>query len=128
MQSWRVRRGESRYSPDVLRELLSDPNLNTASASPSTDRIGVMPNLRAIIRNQSRLWWLPYLAWAWLIVIGGLLITPGGTWCIKCGAQDSQYIGDFLVNVLGVVSIGFGVFGLIGLTSLSPGRSLLTRQ
>lgn len=119
MQSWRVGRGEGRYSPDALRALLSDPNLNTASANPNTDRIGVMPNLRAIIRRQSRFWWFPYLAWAWLIIIGGLLITPGGTFCIKCGVQDPGYIGDVVVNLLGVVSIVLGIAGLSSLARMT---------
>ena len=127
LQSWRVGRGENRYSPDSLRKLLSFPTLNTASANPSTDRIGVMPDLRKIIRSQVPFSWLRFLAWlawAWLIVIGGLLITPGGTWCIKCDPQDPGYIGDLLVNILGVVSIGLGIVGLIGLTSRFTGRSL----
>lgn len=44
------------------------------------------------------------LAWAWIIVIGGLMITPGGISCIKCG--------QLLNNVLAIVSIGIGVAGL----------------
>jgi hypothetical protein len=127
MQSWSVANGRGSYSPSVLRELLSAVGLNTASANPSTDRIGVMPNLREIIEHEKRFRWVPYLAWAWLIIIGGLLITPEGTWCIKCGGQDPGYIGDLLVNVLSVVSIGLGVYGLIGLTSRSTGRSLSSR-
>jgi hypothetical protein len=35
-----------------MRALLSDAAMNTASANPPTDLIGVMPNLRAIIQNQ----------------------------------------------------------------------------
>jgi serine protease len=38
-----------RYSPSGLRALLSDPARGTASADPVNDRIGVMPDLRAII-------------------------------------------------------------------------------
>lgn len=128
LQSWCVAQDSSRYSPNDLRELLSDSNLNTASASPSTDRIGVMPDLRRIIRSLSPNLWPRYLAWAWLIVIGGLLITPGGTWCIKCGPQHPGYIGDFFISVLGVVSIALGVFGLIGLTQRSTGRTFSLRR
>lgn len=38
-----------RFSPWVLRAILSDPANGTASQNPATDRIGVLPNLRAII-------------------------------------------------------------------------------
>lgn len=44
------------------------------------------------------------LAWAWLIVIGGLMITPGGISCIKCGR--------LFESILATVSIGMGVIGL----------------
>ncbi len=39
----------SRFSPWQLRAILSDPANGTASQNPAVDRIGVMPNLRAII-------------------------------------------------------------------------------
>ena len=38
-----------RYGPFQMRDLLSEPTLGTPSADPPEDRIGVMPNLRAII-------------------------------------------------------------------------------
>ncbi len=41
----------SRFSPRHLRAILSDRATGTASADPPDDRIGVMPNLRAIITN-----------------------------------------------------------------------------
>jgi hypothetical protein len=44
------------------------------------------------------------LAWAWLIVIGGWMITPGGIDCVKCGRA--------LENVLATVSIAAGIAGL----------------
>jgi serine protease len=37
-----------RYSPRALRAILSDPANGTASGTPATDRIGVMPDLQAI--------------------------------------------------------------------------------
>jgi hypothetical protein len=49
--------------------------------------------------------WLEGLAWAWIIIIGGLMITPGGVECIVCGPA--------LTRVLGVVSIALGVLGLV---------------
>jgi len=112
VQSWRVRIGQPRYSPDEMRSLLSDSKLNTASANPSTDHIGVMPDLKAIISRKVWPWWWVYLAWVWIIIIGGLMITPGGTWCIKCGPGDPGYIGDTVINVLGIVSIAIGIVGL----------------
>ena len=33
-------------TPDRMRDLLSDRGFNTSSANPSSDRIGVMPNLK----------------------------------------------------------------------------------
>lgn len=113
LQSWRMKQANRRYLPNEMRGLLSDAKLNTQSANPDTDRIGVMPSLRAIIRKQNPLWWVIYLAWAWLILIGGLLITPRGTFCIKCGVQDPGYIGDVIINLLGMVSIILGIAGLM---------------
>ena len=54
------------------------------------------------------------LAWAWMIVIGGLLITPGGVFCIACGKNSPGYIGDTAVLVLGLVSIALGAVGIVG--------------
>ena len=53
------------------------------------------------------------LAWAWIIIIGALMFTPGGVECIACGPT--------LTNVLGVVSIVLGSVGLIG--SVMAGRA-----
>lgn len=117
LQSWRTSQNNNRFTPSELRDLLSNPSLNTQSADPASDRIGVMPNLRKLMGGREpgskKPWWLRYLAWAWLILIGGLLITPGGTLCIKCGVQDPGYIGDAVINLLGIVSIGLGVMGLL---------------
>ncbi|MDJ0619647.1 MAG: S8 family peptidase [Calothrix sp. MO_192.B10] len=41
-----------RFSPFQMRLLLSDPATGTASHNPGVDRIGVMPNLRAIIEGD----------------------------------------------------------------------------
>ena len=51
LQAWAVGMQFS-YHPHMLRTRLSDPALNTASANPLIDRIGVMPNLRAIITHE----------------------------------------------------------------------------
>ena len=49
--------------------------------------------------------WLGPLIWAWIIIIGGLMITPGGVSCPKCGAG--------LTDLLGIVSIVLGVLGFV---------------
>jgi hypothetical protein len=54
LQSWARARGEL-YMPHLLRRRLSDPAINTASVNPLVDRIGVMPNLRAIITQDAGL-------------------------------------------------------------------------
>jgi hypothetical protein len=54
------------------------------------------------------------LAWAWMILVGGLLITPGGVLCIRCGVNSPGYIGDPAVLVLGVVSLVLGAVGIVG--------------
>ncbi len=41
-----------RLGPFQMRAILSDPALGTPSADPPADRIGVMPNLRAIIESD----------------------------------------------------------------------------
>jgi hypothetical protein len=40
-----------RLSPGEMRALLSDPDVNTRSASYGVDRIGVMPNLKRILQD-----------------------------------------------------------------------------
>jgi hypothetical protein len=40
------------------------------------------------------------LAWAWVIIIGALMIVPGGIYCIACG--------PLLNNLLGIASIVIG--------------------
>lgn len=56
-----------------------------------------------------------YLAWAWEILVGVLLITPGGVFCIACGqvVQDPGYIGRPATLFVGVVAIVLGVAGIV---------------
>jgi hypothetical protein len=114
IQSWRAGKGKSRCSPAEMRDLLSDASLNTPSANPATDLIGVMPDLRAVIGSfmPARRYNLGALAWAWMILIGGLLIVPTGPICIRCGPQSPGYPGDILVILLGALTIGFGWMGI----------------
>jgi hypothetical protein len=53
LQSWRVGSGEAPYTPAEVRQRLGDPAANTASANPASDRIGVMPNLRALMGGDA---------------------------------------------------------------------------
>ncbi|HXJ92115.1 MAG TPA: hypothetical protein VMT20_04450 [Terriglobia bacterium] len=55
-----------------------------------------------------------YLAWAWEIIVGALLITPGGIICIACGAtvQAPGYIGETATRVVGVVAVVLGLYGI----------------
>jgi hypothetical protein len=55
-----------------------------------------------------------YLAWAWMIVIGALLITPGGVACIACGVVINQagYIGQTGVMIAAVGAILLGLIGI----------------
>jgi hypothetical protein len=58
--------------------------------------------------------WITYVAWAWEIIVGGLLITPGGVTCIACGmpVQAPGYIGETATRIVGVVAIVLGVYGI----------------
>jgi hypothetical protein len=53
LQSW-ARAQQQAYVPKDIRALLADGALNTQSADPAVDRIGVMPNLRAIIERETQ--------------------------------------------------------------------------
>lgn len=61
------------------------------------------------------------LAWAWMMLVGGLLLTPEGWACIRCGAGDPGYIGDPFVLVLAIGSL---IFGALGLASALRGRNV----
>lgn len=85
LQSWcRQRRGQP-MTPRQVRERLSSAHLNTPSADPRVDRIGVMPDLRAILEAEENLDRLrfrePNLAALLPFVIAGLLDdSPGIIW------------------------------------------------
>lgn len=89
IQSW-IRswgKGYSPYDPAELRSLLSDPAINTQSADPGSDRIGVMPNLRGIIEPlEQRMKQVQFPKgkltnyWAARVLLGLLDGTPGLVW------------------------------------------------
>jgi hypothetical protein len=62
--------------------------------------------------------WADAVAWVWIIIIGGLMITPGGVECIVCGRR--------LTRALGVVSIALGVWGLV--SRARSGRAAATQR
>ena len=57
---------------------------------------------------------ITYVAWAWEIIVGALLITPGGIICIACGVpvQAPGYIGETATWVVGIVAIVLGIYGI----------------
>ena len=84
LQSFGTARGVP-YNPEQLRGLLSNAMLNTASANPAADQIGVMPNLRAIIEAEGGRIKRRYGRWALVAQIlfgvihdgGGVIWVPG---------------------------------------------------
>ena len=59
------------------------------------------------------------IAWAWVILIGGLLIAPIGPVCIACGAEASK-TSNPVEMAAGIVTIAFGVLGLAAMVALNP--------
>ncbi len=82
LQSWRRARRGHPFDPSAVRAWLSS-GINTASADPATDRIGVMPDLRAIIdrieRNERFRIDDRYLYWV-TILFGVINDAPGVVW------------------------------------------------
>ena len=83
LQSWRMNFGGA-LNPAAMRNVLSDPMLGTTSGNPASDRIGVMPDLKAIVRSFEK----PFDPNRWLAIIyilfgvveggGGVGWRPGG--------------------------------------------------
>lgn len=63
--------------------------------------------------------WFYSVAWLWMIVIGGLLITPIGPVCIVCGAEATKSSNPVEL-VVGLVSIAIGAFGYLAMVALNP--------
>jgi hypothetical protein len=96
----------------------SDAPWSEASAQdlPSVPS-AIWPGKLQLGKNIFRKWFY-VLAWAWIIIIGGLMITPGGVDCINCGPT--------LTNILGIISIVFGVLGLV--SSVIESRASATKR
>jgi len=78
LQSWALTWFGSVLNPTVLRALLSDQGLNTASKTPLNDRIGVMPNLRHIIQHLKSLKYSTRWDAIISILFGGVIYGGGG--------------------------------------------------
>ncbi|MFF2275739.1 S8 family peptidase [Agromyces sp. NPDC058126] len=83
LNSWHRAREGWPLGPSAMRSWLSSA-INTPSAIPTTDRIGVMPNLRAIIEaiiedDKFRVNFDKYVLWAY-ILFGVLNDAPGVIW------------------------------------------------
>jgi hypothetical protein len=76
-------------------------NAVSAQALPSVRSAIWMGELKT--GPKKLLGWIGPLAWAWIIFLGGLMITPGGISCPACGRG--------LTIALGIVSIVIGVLG-----------------
>ncbi|MEI9515020.1 S8 family peptidase [Agromyces sp. CCNWLW213] len=83
LQSWRRRRTGSPMDPATVRRWLSSP-VNTPSADPATDRIGVMPDLRAIfeaIERDERFGRISDRYVYWVHILFGIIDdAPGVVW------------------------------------------------
>jgi Peptidase family M23 len=55
------------------------------------------------------------LTWAWIIIIGGLMITPGGIQCIVCGPAVTIALGIVSI-VLGALSLASRIIARLGAT------------
>ena len=83
LQSWFKRVDGEPASPEDLRSILSDDAMNTASANPGTDLIGVMPNLRVIIEQQQKVRRLrkPERYASFVYILAGIIDdSPGIIW------------------------------------------------
>lgn len=127
IQSLAIREGFGVLDPDEMRRVLSAPGLNTSSNEtgdeqydaehkddPDINRIGVMPDLSRIIvylrMEKNAPWrWLVRLAWAWTIVLGGIIVTPIGPFCAVCGLDWQSAL---LARIVGGVLILAGAVGL----------------
>jgi hypothetical protein len=71
-----------------------------------------------------------FLAWAWLIIVGGLLITPGGVFCIACGAalQEPGFIGRPATLVIGIVAIVLGIAGFATAGARQVGAAAISQR
>jgi hypothetical protein len=59
--------------------------------------------------------WAHIILAVWSLIVGALLITPRGTFCIKCGVpvDVAGYIGDPIVNILAAGLLALGLYGIV---------------
>jgi hypothetical protein len=63
------------------------------------------PYIASIVRLVCEITMKYGAPWIWIIIIGGLMVTPGAIECIVCGSA--------LTRVIGVISITLGIAGLV---------------
>ena len=121
MQSWAVSRSMARFVPAAMRSMLSDPSLNTASENPPVDRIGVMPNLKALIEFRERPA-VRFDRWALVARIlfgvindgGGLIWIPGkGPVPVGPWNPDMEQVTPAVRDMLAALAV-FELSGLVG--------------
>ncbi|MFI6368835.1 S8 family peptidase [Nocardia sp. NPDC050630] len=82
VQSYLKNANHSLSSPADMRSMLSDPAWGTTSNTPATDRIGAMPDVRAIVTALRRAPKIdnPIMGWVGGILFGVIDDTPGVWW------------------------------------------------
>ena len=137
VQSW-CKANSTLRTPAEMRTLLSDVDLNTESANPPSDRIGVMPDLHAVLGSLGVLfphdWKIDASRWAAVVTIlfgviqdgGGFVIKPGGggdpigPW----GPDGPIWLGPEQRNIL----LGLAVTELAGMASDAKARQSIQRS
>ncbi|MBB3753778.1 hypothetical protein FHT44_006300 [Mycolicibacterium sp. BK634] len=79
------------FTPREMRAMLSAPQLGTASKTPATDRIGIMPDLRkiaALIRKFAAPGYL--VAGKWTSVVTGHTLVPLGSQLVLDWVPDTR--------------------------------------
>lgn len=137
VQSW-CKTHSTLRTPAQMRALLSDPDLNTPSADPSADRIGVMPDLRAVLGSLGVLFpiRLDLGRWAAVVAIlfgviqdgGGVIRKPGGG-----GGPIGPWGPDGPIGPLGLtpekrdILLGLALTELAGLASDEKARQSIAQ-
>ncbi len=98
----------STVDPDVAAPNMDSPwNKVSAQDLPSV-LSAIWPG--PLLIGKKILWGrLQVLAWAWIIIIGALMFTPGGVECIACGPTLNKMLGvvSIVIGALGLMSRGF---------------------
>jgi hypothetical protein len=107
--------GFIRNNADILTIEIFSPHSTVESAFQSRTYIDDLSFTTT--RFKTRDTFIKWLIWAWMILIGSILITPVGPFCIACRIP----LGDTSVRVMGVITLILGLLGLM--RGISKGRS-----